>query len=499
MVLFAAAVVDLAMGRFFKSPPFNEYQVINQPESLWHMGTYQRNASPTGPTAWLVAEVSYRNLRFIDSNFKALYANNITSSCNYMDQDCLMDLLPDVQTGNILFARPWTQCQQISSVQKAMNSKKFSLFQNLSGSRSFVKSTSTQLPEWMEAIAGIGPSEKMIVRDFVMRMPHIETGWETSLGGNMYGSEEKGPLALEMLKQLEDDCPGCPMWPDPENLKDLEAARSTPTENFLFAPPFLIFGYYPRGRLGFRHQQGRATRQVIGHPNRTQTKINPTSANTAVTGFWHQQGHATHQLNVSAPRYPSERERDEALPRLIALHPDVRLDKLLNLFQFVELLVGLAQVAIAAHRTMVAIVTHRTMVLPDLPCSLAWVSKNRLHMAKPEPLPLRDNFFPHFPIPEVRGEWMEAAPNNTMKFACTWFPLTFEPCFNHGYGMLQVEFEQLINWHNTRLGGSMTPQASNTLFAPEFLATIARRRGKYDPSTKLLSVDWTAPIVERPQ
>ena len=57
--------------RYFKSPPFSNFTIINQPEILWSEDQYEQdfidyangglfyiqNARPDGPAAWLVAEV----------------------------------------------------------------------------------------------------------------------------------------------------------------------------------------------------------------------------------------------------------------------------------------------------------------------------------------------------------------------------------------------------------------------------------------------------------
>eukprot|EP00798_Chlamydomonas_sp_ICE-L_P030110 gene30110-35086_t len=108
--------------RFFKAPPFKKYVIINQPETLYSSSDYHhvnaanggiiyvQNASPTGPAAWLLAEVSDRILRFLDDNFKELLKHNIRTSCDYMDQDCLNDVIHSVQAGNIIFHRPFTKC-----------------------------------------------------------------------------------------------------------------------------------------------------------------------------------------------------------------------------------------------------------------------------------------------------------------------------------------------------------------------------------------------------
>ncbi len=43
-------------------------------------------------------------------------------------------------------------------------------------------------------------------RTIDIRMPHFGAGWDTSLGGNMYGSDKRGPLSKELMEQLKEDC-----------------------------------------------------------------------------------------------------------------------------------------------------------------------------------------------------------------------------------------------------------------------------------------------------
>lgn len=47
---------------------------------------YVQNASPSGPAAWLMAEVIDRLLRWIDDGFNHTLARGINTACNYLDQ-----------------------------------------------------------------------------------------------------------------------------------------------------------------------------------------------------------------------------------------------------------------------------------------------------------------------------------------------------------------------------------------------------------------------------
>lgn len=43
------------------------------------------------------------------------------------------------------------------------------------------------------------------------------------------------------------------MWPDPEDSspETMKAADAVPKEKWLFMPPWLALGFYPRGRMGY--------------------------------------------------------------------------------------------------------------------------------------------------------------------------------------------------------------------------------------------------------
>eukprot|EP00798_Chlamydomonas_sp_ICE-L_P003540 gene3539-13609_t len=126
-------------------------------------------------------------------------------------------------------------------------------------------------------------------------------------------------------------------------------------------------------------------------------------------------GSHMYQMSSKAANLPQS-ARDDEVPLMLALHPDIRLDRLNGLQEYQELIIGLAQVAVLTHRFMispslpcdlppqvavltrrvmvavltrrvmiipclpcdlpsqVAVLTHRVMVIPDLPCDLPWVS-----------------------------------------------------------------------------------------------------------------------------
>lgn len=53
--------------------------------------------------------------------------------------------------------------------------------------------------------------------------------WPESLGPNLY-PPRPGPLWSELLTELKDDCPACPLWPDAADGRFEEAAAAIPAE-----------------------------------------------------------------------------------------------------------------------------------------------------------------------------------------------------------------------------------------------------------------------------
>ena len=88
-------------------------------------------------------------------------------------------------------------------------------------------------------------------------------GWPEKFGGQWY-PQERGNFSLELLQQLQDDCPDCPMWPDPEVASNAAAADAVPREKFAMMPHWLGMGYWRRGRHGYwnRNLTGNIVQQV---------------------------------------------------------------------------------------------------------------------------------------------------------------------------------------------------------------------------------------------
>lgn len=88
-------------------------------------------------------------------------------------------------------------------------------------------------------------------------------GWPEKFGGQWY-PQERGNFSLELLQQLQDDCPDCLMWPDPEVASNAAAADAVPREKFAMMPQWLGMGYWRRGRHGYwnRNLTGNIVQQV---------------------------------------------------------------------------------------------------------------------------------------------------------------------------------------------------------------------------------------------
>ncbi len=100
-----------------------------------------------------------------------------------------------------------------------------------------------------------------------MTVPNNNGTWPEDLGGRIY-PPERAETSKQFHAQLLDDCPDCPRMPDHEDGADWEAAQAVASESYLFAPQWLVTGWWHRGRLGLwdgHLSRGTKPRSAIGH------------------------------------------------------------------------------------------------------------------------------------------------------------------------------------------------------------------------------------------
>ncbi|GLI67397.1 hypothetical protein VaNZ11_011582, partial [Volvox africanus] len=451
---------------YFKSPPFANFTIINQPEVLYDQSdyltetdpnggvVYVQNAAPDGPAAWLMAEVVHRILRWIENGFQtSRYQHNIATWCNYMDQDGLKDGLTSVRLGRIFFGFSVRDCR--TSDWLLVNPERHqdlvdAVLAQLSYEGPVRQDDHMELPPAWGLVAG-GPN--VTVRYFTMRMPAY-SAWDERYGPYLY-PPTKGPLSKHWLRQLRGDC-DCPMWPDPEDPEAAPAANAMRQEQFLLSPPFLMLNWFARGRKGFwlpALTPGGRPQQVVGHLHYipgTSPAVGKAVVRMAV-------GHYDWLLarQVLGPRmYFLHKGTDAVQPgpetqpggwaplHLLALHPSLAsgLAFTRSWEEYMELLRGLATVAQ---------VLQRVPVWPDAPCIAPWIAEAGVEGAASLPLTIRQEFIPY------------SKSTAGANLSCTWLPILTDSCLYGGRGMLTLEFE---HWRDQmRMLPCIEPNRQNTI------------------------------------
>ncbi|KAG2441348.1 hypothetical protein HYH02_009940 [Chlamydomonas schloesseri] len=490
---------------YFKSPPFADFTIINQAEVLYNQDDYVsevrpnggvlyiQNAAPDGPAAWLLAEVTDRLLRWIEDGFNTTrHTHDVLTWCNYMDQDGLRDAISSVMMGTMFFASAMRDCRVPEWVQQhgpEYDAINYAIIYRMGEGpgEAFMKTEHVQLPPVMRPAAG-GESQVMI-RHFAMSQPAY-TPWNASYGPYLYPAS-RGVLSRQWLSQLKEDC-GCDLWPDPEDPSPavVAAARATPPERYLLAPPFLLGNWFSRGRFGFwnRALSPAGPQQVVGHlhyiPD-TDTIVSKTVARMAAGQFDWLLAAAT---PASGPGFggggsnlyllmrgsrttsmaPSLANSYAAAggalgggggscgggggalqagsPHLVAYHPQLLADLAAagSWRDYSALLVALATAAEAM---------GRVPVWPDMPCSASWVADRGPQHASSLPL-------------DIRTEWVPYGRRRS-RLMCCWHMLLHEACVAGGRGMLALEFAHWMA--GARLQYPVEPGAHNTVatLAPE--------------------------------
>ncbi|KAG2437206.1 hypothetical protein HXX76_005869 [Chlamydomonas incerta] len=485
---------------YFKSPPFANFTIINQPEVLYNQDDYVnevrpnggvlyiQNAAPDGPAAWLLAEVTDRLLRWIEDGFNTTrHTHDVLTWCNYMDQDGLRDAISSVMMGRIFFASAMRDCRVSEWVQQhgpEYDDINYAILRRMGEGPGelFMRSEHVPLPPIMRPAAG--GEQQVFIRHFAMRQPAYEP-WNASYGPYLY-PRSRGVLSKQWLSQLKEDC-GCTLWPDPEDPSPavVAAARATPPERYLLAPPFLLGNWFSRGRFGYwnRALSPQGPQQVVGHlhyiPD-TDTIVSKSVARMAAgqfdwllaaatpasgPGFGGGGGSNLYLLmrgSRTTSMAPSLANSYAAgggalgggggscgggggalqagSPHLVAYHPQLLADLAAagSWRDYSALLVALATAAEAM---------GRVPVWPDMPCSAGWIADRGPDHASTLPL-------------DIRTEWVPYGRRRS-RLMCCWHMLLHESCVAGGRGMLSLEFAHWMA--GARLQYPVEPGAHNTV------------------------------------
>eukprot|EP00198_Chlamydomonas_reinhardtii_P005663 XP_001694999.1 predicted protein [Chlamydomonas reinhardtii] len=467
---------------YFKSPPFADFTIINQPEVLYNQDDYVnevrpnggvlyiQNAAPDGPAAWLLSEVTDRLLRWIEDGFNTTrHTHDVLTWCNYMDQDGLRDAISSVMMGRIFFASAMRDCRVPEWVQQhgpEYDDINFAILRHMGEGpgEAFVKSEHVQLPPVMQPAAG--GEQQVLIRHFAMRQPAYEP-WNASYGPYLY-PRRRGVLSKQWLSQLTEDCGGCALWPDPEDPSPavVAAARATPPERYLLAPPFLLGNWFSRGRFGHwnRALSPQGPQQVVGHlhyiPD-TDTIVSKSVARMAAGQFDWLLAAAT---PAAGPGLGGGGSNLYLLMRLLA-----DLAAAGSWRDYSALLVALATAAEAM---------GRVPVWPDMPCSAGWIADRGPEHASMLPL-------------DIRTEWVPYGRRRN-RLMCCWHMLLHEACVAGGRGMLSLEFAHWMA--GARLQYPVEPGAHNTVgtLAPGTAAGSQQHAGGGGSSSYSVAAGRTA-------
>eukprot|EP00798_Chlamydomonas_sp_ICE-L_P004762 gene4762-34512_t len=181
------------------------------------------------------------------------------------------------------------------------------------------------------------------------------------------------------------------------------------------------------------------------------------------------------------------------MPKVIALHPSIRLDQTSSPYEYQELIIGLGQLAK---------LSGRAVVFPDVPCNTSYVRKVT-GRARHIPLALDAQWFPRFHPSGVASSssrtcqaenasvWSEESGASVREeklrnCLATSFQVSFDTCLNQGKGMLQAEFEHLQSWYGS--DHPLEPGPHNTVFQLD-AGTEQRRHLKEETNETHMDLD----------
>ncbi|GLI61111.1 hypothetical protein VaNZ11_003362 [Volvox africanus] len=214
-----------------RQPDYANYQLLVQRDVTGGLNTgvmYARGASPSGPTAWALAEGLMRNIRWMEQPQLPGTFNSTFTTCR--EQAVVADSIYSALVGRPIFLH----CLDTRQLDRTWNARE-------DGRKRFVDAN-TQLIEPVLirrsfSMSRPGPSchsplvgsEGLWALEGQMRLPHFRGQWPEALGGRALG--ESGGAVLKAFQQMMREA-GPPLWPDPEDPSTESAAAAVPTERF---------------------------------------------------------------------------------------------------------------------------------------------------------------------------------------------------------------------------------------------------------------------------
>jgi hypothetical protein len=392
MVLDTDMVVFDDPYKFLKQSPFDKINLMTMGEtwpyetnSLLNLGfLYAQNARCDGPVAAILAEVPDRQLRLAedpDNRLKAMWM--VHQNCG-TDEQLLFD---DVVYGSVLKAPTHIVSMDVCGVPEAREKpwlnwtavSKRRAFLAESGSI-FTNSIEQTPPEWKGVV---GDSTYMLKRanlswwhqsGLSVLAINVSTSssylqsdqWPLEYGGQLLPSS-RGPLSSAFQSLLANES-ACPLWPDPSSPTSLKQVRAqdAPVETFAIAPHFLVASFQARGILGLWGQHEERPRQVLGHIHQT-----PCDSWIGKRTIGQMLGHYNWTLSRQLRGNQLYFASSDLVPRpkVVVFAPCLKLGKFVTTLEDYK--------AILRGLIAVALLMDRAFVIPDLPCSLPFISKSQ--------------------------------------------------------------------------------------------------------------------------
>ncbi|GAX76869.1 hypothetical protein CEUSTIGMA_g4315.t1 [Chlamydomonas eustigma] len=454
--------------KFWKAAPFKSYHLLVQADltseahyldaNVIDPGiVYIQNAKPSGPTAWMVAEVSDRLLRWVEDGFKTLQTNGLNKWCNMRIKDMLNEVMVSALTGMLLFYRAVEFCKTPESAAKdkvAIESTWIALQKAVDWSQ-LLKNTVN--------VSGSDLSNSSnTIRWGEIKLPAHSSQFSISeLGGSLFPGQ-RGSLSQAFRDQLVSACTSgkeeCSLWKD---VAEATAQNVVPvvSEKLMLMPAWMASSYHVRGAKGDWIME--PDRQVLGHAESAvlfPPEIAPLVRDhlrMAHRGYHWDAVHKVKGLGVY------QASMNNNTPEVVAAHPDLLLDPTLTRSNYLLLLDSVIQVAQY---------TRKTIVWPSVPCALPWVLGNNAGKL-PRPWPSSSEWIPYLP-PESRSPVM-----------CTWTRQLNAACLSQGQGITPLEFEHMKERY--RIFRPMDASPEKTLMAKGRANPDYTKKLTWQPSTDL--------------
>lgn len=506
--------------KYFYSPPLRHATILTMRDGNGYIncGVVRiQNAYVDGPTAYFVAEVVDRSLRWAEDNTSWATTKQVRSVC--WDQDVYSDVLISVLIGRPVFFRCWL-LRPIAGwnsdhelYKKWWNTHMQLLGGGDPGMLALMNSTMLDMPPGLVHSNWKVPELKYSHVSGPIVVPNTEGKWPDNLGGRGYpphrGNHSRAWMDLLREDGMKTGGARAPMWPDPElplariassASKNSPGATTTQSssETFAFMPWWMTGSWSHMGSLGYWLSDLMPTvPQVIAHfvavPAGVHGKVIVQQAmgryNWTLAEWTLKDKLYFMDQPAEASPHPPPPTPTPLARRLVAFSPAVNLT-FNTQGELVAALKGLVQVAV---------LTNRSVVWPTLPCRSPWIMKDTSERVPP--FEYQGGGIDKLIVPMAGGT--PAAPRcmfeRTMYLGC------LKKAINGLGSMLPTEFEQHYLKLAAQVGADVSHRGAGKLFfggieeklGPQRMLRVAANKVVTRSNTKKdLPVMWLTQLLE---